>query len=418
MALLRWIADKLFGPPKRDLSRLENNDVDLVDESVDLSGGPLKPGHHRKSLRDRRLLPKRKASGLSPLKRVKLFSKEQSDRLFSRTMRTSNRNVRDLTEDEDQLHRYGLPLWKSEHDLASALSLSVKELRHFSIHRFQDKVCHYVLFRIAKARGGHRLIMAPKTRLKKIQREILRQVLEKLPPPPHAHGFVKGRSVKTGASQHVGKKVVVKMDLADFFPSVTFPRVRGLFLALGYSFPVATTLAVLCTECERQRVKQGDDLFHVPVGERHCVQGAPTSPALCNQIARKLDNRLHGLALKLGFTYTRYADDLTFSGDNPEKLKSLLGLTRKIIEDEGFRLHSKKTRILHSGGHQHVTGVTVNQALGLSKKERRRLRAELHQLSLNPQPDPQQIARLKGKLAYLEMLNPEQAARLRAKYPL
>ncbi len=106
------------------------------------------------------------------------------------------------------------------------------------------------------------------------------------------------------------------------------------------------------------------------------------------------------------------------SGDNPEKLKSLLGLTRKIIEDEGFRLHSKKTRILHSGGHQHVTGVTVNQALGLSKKERRRLRAELHQLSLNPQPDPQQIARLKGKLAYLEMLNPEQAARLRAKYPL
>lgn len=418
MALFRWIADKLFGPPKRDISRLEDSDVELVEEAVDLSGGPLKPGHRRRALRDRRLLPKRKASGFSPLKRQAILDRATADRLFSKTQRTSNRNIRDLMADVEQLKLYDLPVWKTEADLAADLGLTLGELHHFSTHKFRERVCHYITFRLPKNKGGERLIMAPKRKLKAIQRKLLKQVLNKLPVPKQAHGFVRGRSVKSGAEAHVGKAVVVKMDLANFFGTVTYPRVRGFFIALGYSYSVATTLAVLCTECERQRVVLDQDIFHAPVGERHCVQGAPTSPAICNQIARRLDHRLQGLAKKLGFAYTRYADDLTFSGDEVDKVKSLLGLARKIILSEGFELRADKTKVLHQGGGQKVTGVTVNQVLGLSRKERRQIRALLHRLQNEQSPDPAELAHARGKIAYLRMLNPEQADALVKKFPL
>lgn len=418
MALFRWLADKIFGPPKRDVSRLENDDLDLIDESVDLSGGPLKPGHQRRALRDRRLLPKRKPSGFSPFKKKRHFTQDEAERLFSRTQRTNNRKLRDLLPDLDQLNRLKLPRWESEAELASALGLTLPQLQHYAIHRYRDRVNHYLTFRVPKRNGGQRLIMAPKKRLKKLQRTLLRRVLDQLPVPEHAHGFLKGRSIRSGADKHAGKKVVLKLDLADFFGSVTFPRVRGFFIALGYGYPVATSLAVLTTACERQPVKFEEAIYQVPVGERYCVQGAPTSPALCNQIARKMDNRLHGLARKLGFDYTRYADDLTFSGDDPSKLKHLLGLARKIIEDEGFQIRPDKTRIMRAGGSQKVTGVTVNQVVGMSRKERRRLRALLHRLQNESNPDPGELARARGKLAYLAMLNPDQAEALRRGHPL
>ena len=419
MALFRWIADKIFGQPKRDVSRLEGDDVELVEESVDLSGGPLKPGHQRRALRDRRLLPKRKPSGFNPLSKPKRhFTEDEAARLFSRSQRTGNRQIRDLLPDKEQLERQGLPFWENETELAEALEVSLKELQHFSIHRFRDRVNHYLTFRTPKRTGGERLIMAPKRRLKALQRKLLEQLLEKLSPPPYAHGFVKGRSVKTCAQQHLGKKVVVKFDLRDFFATVTFPRVRGLFLSLGYGYPVATTLALLTTGSPRQPVVVGDQRYLVPMGERHCVQGAPTSPAICNQVARKLDNRLNGLAGKLGFSYTRYADDLTFSGDQVDKVSRLMGAVGKIVVDEGFRLNRDKTRVMHQGSCQRVTGVVVNQVLGLSRKERRRLRAQLHKLQNQDEPDPGELAQARGKLAYLEMLNSEQAQALRAKFPL
>jgi retron-type reverse transcriptase len=193
--------------------------------------------------------------------------------------------------------------------------------------------------------------------------------------------------------------------------------VRGLFVSLGYSYPVATTLAVLTTESPRQPVVVDGQLYHVPVDQRHCVQGAPTSPAICNQIARRMDHRLAGLARKLGFTYTRYADDLTFSGDDPAAVRSLLGLARRIIADEGFKVHPGKTAIRRRGSRQTVTGVVVNDTLGLSRRQRRQLRAQIHRLSQQPEIDPEELCRLRGKLAYLQMLNPQQAEALRKRMP-
>jgi retron-type reverse transcriptase len=168
------------------------------------------------------------------------------------------------------------------------------------------------------------------------------------------------------------------------------------------------------TEPPRQPVEVEGKLYHVPVGPRVCVQGAPTSPGLCNALLRRLDHRLAGLARKHGFDYTRYADDLTFSGDDVAKVKLLITIAARIAHDEGLPLNRRKTRVLRAGQHQTVTGVTVNQTAGLSRQERRRLRAALHQESLSETRDPVVARKLRGKLAYLHMLNPAQAEALMA----
>jgi RNA-directed DNA polymerase len=411
------------GTRKRDTSRLtpaagsEGDDagLDEVEETINLSG-PLKEHHRRRALRDKRLLPKTKSVGrqLGITKRKAIIPFEEAERLFGGTQRTRNRKLRDLRTDEEQLRRYDLPVWKTEEEIARALGISLKALWFFSIHRERERQPHYVTFAVPKRSGGKRLIMAPKRRLKAIQRKLLQLLVEKLPVSEHAHGFRIARSIRTGAEPHVGRKFVLRLDLKDFFPSVTAARVRGLLIAYGYSFPVATTLAVLMTEAVRQPVQVEQEVFHVPVGFRHCVQGAPTSPGLCNSVVLRLDRRLAGLARKYGLAYTRYADDLSFSGDvERAALLKFLASARKIISAEGFVVNDDKTRIMGQGTRQQVTGVVVNQVLGVSRQQRRRLRAMIHRMKTAH--EPRHEAHVAGKLAFVSMLNPGQAERLRTK---
>lgn len=338
---------------------------------------------------------------------------QEAKRLFGGTLRTKNRRVRDLLCDRQQLQRYGLPMWELEEDVARALGLTVGRLRYFSIHRQKERVVHYVQFAIPKRSGGERVILAPKRELKAILRELQEQLVVRLPVSEHAHGFLRGRSIATHAAQHVGKRVVVRLDIKDFFASLHVGRVRGLLIAFGYSYPVAATLAALMTESVRQPVQVGDELYHVPVGSRHAVQGAPTSPGLANAIALPLDRRLAGLARKLGFTYTRYADDLTFSGPDVALARALMKAVERIVRAEGFVLNPEKTRVMTRRGAQRITGVTVNRERGLSRRERRRLRAALHQ-ARQGSPGAPTRRQLEGKLAYLSMLNTRQADALRA----
>lgn len=421
MSLGGWIKSLLGGSRKRDISRLAISATgqplegeDAVEERVSVSGGPLKEHHRRLALRDKRLLPKVKspARHLGFTRKKKVMSVAEAERLFGGTMRTRNRNLRDLLTDEEQLNCYGLPVWKTEEDVAKALGISLKELWFFATHRERERQPHYVTFAIPKRSGGKRLIMAPKRRLKAIQRKLLELLVGKLPLSENAHAFRRGRSIRTGAEPHVGKRFVLKLDLKDFFPSVTFARVRGLLIAYGYSFPVATTLAVVMTEAERQPVEVDGTVFHVPVGERHCVQGAPTSPGICNALLLRLDRRLAGLAKRRGLVYTRYADDLTFSGElDRATAHKFRCVVNRIVSEEGFVIHPDKTRLMGQGSRQTVTGVVVNQTLGLSRQERRRLRAMAHQLSRQNDDELSGLlhAKFQGKVAYLSMLNSQQA---------
>jgi retron-type reverse transcriptase len=244
---------------------------------------------------------------------------------------------------------------------------------------------------------------------------VFERVLAKLPTENPAHGFVPGRSIVTNALPHAGQDVVVNLDLEQFFPSIGFARVRHLYQRVGYSGAVATLLALLTTECPRTRVEYAGTPYFVATGPRGLPQGACTSPAISNQIARKLDRRLLALATKLGFRYTRYADDLTFSAGpgHREKVGYLIASVRHIARDEGFAIHPKKTRVLRREQRQLVTGLVVNDRPAVPRTLVRRIRAILHRAraeglaAQNHDGLPHFEEWLDGMIAYIGMVTPE-----------
>ena len=260
-------------------------------------------------------------------------------------------------------------------ELAEALGLTVPRLRWLAFHTEVASRTHYVQFAVPKRSGGTRTLSVPHRTLSEAQRWVFDRIVGKLGVEPPAHGFVTGRGILTNAAPHAGKAVVVNMDLEGFFPSIGFARVRSVFQRLGYSPAVATILALLCTECPRRRVEYDGVPYHVATGPRGLPQGACTSPALSNQVARRLDRRLLGLATRLGLTYTRYADDLTFSGDDPLRgaIGYLMARVRHIAQDEGFTVNQAKSRVLRRNAAQMVTGLVVNDRPGVPREEIRRL---------------------------------------------
>ena len=196
----------------------------------------------------------------------------------------------------------------------------------------------------------------------------MRNIVEKLLVHGAVHGFLAGRSTLTNAGAHANPDLVVKVDIKDFFPTVTFPRVKGVFRKAGYREEVATLLALLCTEAPREVVEYEGKPLYVALGPRCLPQGAATSPALTNTLGLSMDRRLAGLAHKLGWRYTRYADDLTFSlpppagHKGPPRVGTLLGSIRRVVEAEGFRVHPDKTAVARTGGRQRITGLVVNGA--------------------------------------------------------
>jgi RNA-directed DNA polymerase len=320
--------------------------------------------------------------------------------------------------DEAKLRARELPVLNVAADLAAAAGISLPKLRWLTFHRVGAALVHYHRYSIPKKSGGMRAISAPKASLADLQLWVLSRILEPLEVEPEAHGFVTGRSIVSNAAPHVRQKIVVNLDLKDFFPSVTFRRVKGLFEKLGYSEQVATMLALVCTEPPRLPVEVDGQKLWVALGERMLPQGACTSPAITNVVCRRLDRRLAGLARRRGYAYTRYADDLTFSGEGRDGVALLLKGVRSILQDEGFREHPTKTRVMRSGRRQEVTGVVVNAKTGVAREEVRALRAVLHNAarhglaSQNREGHPNFEAYLRGRVAYVTMVDPTKAAPL------
>ncbi|HZI10741.1 MAG TPA: reverse transcriptase family protein, partial [Myxococcus sp.] len=238
-----------------------------------------------------------------------------------------------------------------------------------------------------------------------------------------AHGFVAGRSILTNALAHQGADVVVKVDVKDFFPSVTWRRVKGLLRKGGLPEGTATLLSLMATEAPREAVQFRGKLLYVAKGPRALPQGAPTSPGITNALCLRLDKRLSALAKRLGFVYTRYADDLTFSWTRAKQPKArrsqrppvavLLSRVEKVVEGEGFRLHPDKTRVARKGTRQRVTGLVVNKAadgLPAARVPRdvvRRLRAAIHNREKGkPAREGESLDQLKGMAAFIHMTDP------------
>jgi hypothetical protein len=317
--------------------------------------------------------------------------------------------------DETKLMQHQLPLIRSALQLANDMDISLSELKWLTYHRNTATINHYQNFTIPKKTGETREISAPKPKLRKVQTWIKENILDQLAVHDAAYGFVTGKSTVDNASHHIGKDAVVKFDLKDFFPSVTFVRVRGLFESFGYSRAISTLFALICTEPPRKEVEFNGKMYYVAMNERLLPQGACTSPSITNLLCKRLDDKLTQLAADKGFTYTRYADDLTFSGDGEalKKIGSLMNSVRSIVCYEGFIINEEKTRVLRAGRRQRVTGIVVNQKANLTRKDIRNFRALLHNVEQkglegeNHRNHPHFWNYINGYVSYVQMVRPD-----------
>jgi retron-type reverse transcriptase len=221
-------------------------------------------------------------------------------------------------------------------------------------------------------------------------------------PSISCHGFVKGRSVVSNAQVHTGKKLIIKTDIKDFFPSIHFGRVRGMFTKHPFKFGLqaASTLARICC---------------LPVSEGGALpQGGITSPYVANMICRKLDFRLMKLAESRRMVYSRYADDLTFSTNAHVDVEDFLAQVEQVVSDEGFQINQDKTRVMKPSDRQVVTGIILNEGLNVNRRYLKRLRAILHNMEQNGVEDTchkaahwQQKASFDARQLHLDQKNPD-----------
>lgn len=249
-------------------------------------------------------------------------------------------------------------------------------------------------FTVPKKKAGQRYISAPSPELKEMQRRILRRVLGRLRTHPSVTGFERGYSIVSNAVCHVGRAVVVQMDIRDFFLTTTAKRVEAYFRKIGWNREAAALLVRLCTY-------------------RHALpQGAPTSPRLSNLVNFEMDARLNGLAAKHGAVYTRYADDMTFSfaEDSGEDISLVIRRTKSILRENGYRIHDRwKLHIRRRHQRQVVTGLAVNTRVSVPREVRRRLRAVEHHLATGRTASMTEET-LKGWHAFCQMVERQREA--------
>jgi len=324
-----------------------------------------------------------------------------------------------------------IPQLSTGQELASWLEISSAELDWFADSSGRQRritagpLQHYNYQWIPKRRGPPRLLEIPKARLKAMQRKLLTEILEAVPPHPAAHGFRRGYSCQSFARPHCRQRSVLRLDLKDFFPSVRASRVHALFRLLGYPWKTARLLTGLCCNSVPGEVLAGhstDWFSRRQLGYPHLPQGAPTSPALANLAAYHLDLRLAGLAATHGMAYTRYADDLAISGDGigPNRSAQLASLIGAIALEEGFAVNHHKTRLMRSSNRQRLTGLSINRFVNIPRDYYDSLKATLFNCvqhgvdSQNRQAHPDYRAHLSGKIAHVRLHSPHRAERLQA----
>ena len=271
-------------------------------------------------------------------------------------------------------------------DLSQNLRLSAN-LIHWLTSDSKDR---YQIFNIPKGDGTSREISAPVHSLKTVQRWILVNILYRIKVSPYSYGFSKdgkGSPLVRCAEKHKGNLYILKIDVKGFYPSIKREKIYHQFTNIGYNASVANLLTNIC------------------VYEDKLPQGAVTSPYLANLICRNLDFRIAGYCNRRDITYTRYADDLTFSCDNREALKGIYGTIRKILKDEGFQLNEKKTLFLSPKCRKRILGITVNDGIIKAPKElKRNIRSMIHtsiatkDFSVND--------KIRGYIAYINSIEP------------
>lgn len=331
---------------------------------------------------------------------------------------------------------WSLPTIRSVGELADWLNVTISELDWFADLsllgcKYQREAVRHYRYRPLTKRGGQiRLIEAPKPRLKAIQCQIHTGIVNNIPTHAAAHGFCRGRSILSFAEPHTRKSVVIKLDLQDFFPSISMARVQALFRTVGYPEQVADALAALCSNAAPMDIWDSDGSLSTDgnmrqvrwlYAEPHLPQGAPTSPPIANLCAYRLDCRLSALACTAGAVYTRYADDLAFSGDAEfaRAANRFRFHACATVMEEGFRVHHRKTRIMKRGVCQRLAGIVVNQHLSIPRHDLDRLKATLTNCirfgadTQNRSDHADFRGHINGRITFVESVNSNQGRKLR-----
>lgn len=344
--------------------------------------------------------------------------KKHSDKFISETLSYA-----------DGLDSKGLPVIFDQQHLSYLLCMEHRNLRQL----VKSASSYYKYFAIKKRRGGLRRIMSPYSELRDVQTWIKENILDKIELPNCVKAFVKGRNIMENAKMHEGRKYILKVDITNFFESIGVRQVYVAFRKMGYDRSVAAWLANLCTakiedykyeqlEDQEEIQKLFNDLYHK--SEPFLVQGAPTSPGLANIICNRMDKRMMGLANKHGFTYSRYADDITFSADKKDRLPKV-SMIRKIVETEGFHLNDEKIELLHEGNRQIVTGLLVDNHVRVPGRYKKDIKRHIHFcLKYGGREHFHRIAPgkafgkewLAGRIRYIHSVEPKTAKKLWAEF--
>jgi len=312
----------------------------------------------------------------------------------------------------DKLYSQGLPVIYS----LPHLCMLMRDINRKVPKIISSRNSYYATFKIKKRSGGKREISAPFVPLRDIQQWIYQNILSKVPIHPSAYGFVKDKSIVDNAKVHLNQQFIINIDLLDFFPSIPEKRVYGIFKSLGYHPNLAVYLARACT-----KEVEVFDLLNPKILRDNSVlpQGAPTSPQLSNLVCRRLDKRLNNYAVKNGYKYSRYADDITFSGNEVNTLK--LDVIFKIINNEEFIVNLDKVKFFYkSSNRKIITGLIVSDKIRIPKKFKREVARHLHFTEIHgPQNHIQHLQQqhnfdkvnyrdwLFGKICYIKMVEPD-----------
>lgn len=278
--------------------------------------------------------------------------------------------------------------------MALSSPLSASQLHDYTFVKVRQ--ASYRQFLIPKKSGGWRTLTAPFGELKAILQALAFILSELYAPTPEAMAFIPGRSIVGNALQHTGQNYVLNLDLSDFFTTITSEMVEHSLLKLGMSPFVARDVSTICT--------------YPTVTDHHVLnvvpQGAPSSPVLSNICAMTLDNRLSGLARRFHLTYTRYADDITFSSNHNvyHQDGAFMSELHRIISECKFTINPLKTRLQKRGSRQEVTGLTVSEKPNVSRRFIKNLRAQIHRIKLQETPSLHDINVVRGRLNYLRMV--------------
>lgn len=276
--------------------------------------------------------------------------------------------------------RHGSPQDLSISDLAVTLGISPRLLTSFS-HKPSR---HYRQFEIGKRGGGSRVISSPKTFLKVLQYWLLDYFLYKLCVHPNCHSYQTGRSILSNALPHVGFAYVANIDIENYFGSISSQMVQSMLINNGLGSSLSYSISRLVTL------------------DNALPQGAPTSPIISNAYLFDFDAAMTEHAELNGLVYSRYADDITISGQARKSISDAIEFGEKLLKEHGLKINNKKTRIASQGGQQRVTGVVVNVKPQPPREFRRRIRAMFHQADLYPEQFKERVAELRGYLSYLQ----------------